>query len=110
VPRDGLVVVLSAQTRESETHPVVTTAELTSPRRSRMLRTRKASLAEELLHRTRRPDTLGTHVPLNGALRMFDAAFWSHAIAWLIGLMAVGATVVTFGALFSMGRSGYRKD
>ncbi|MFE6736751.1 hypothetical protein [Microbacterium sp. NPDC057650] len=41
---------------------------------------------------------------------MFDAAFWSHAIAWLIGLMAVGATVVTIGALFSMGRSGYRKD
>ncbi|WP_281271947.1 hypothetical protein [Microbacterium bovistercoris] len=41
---------------------------------------------------------------------MFDAAFWSHAIAWLIGLMAVGATVVTAGALFAMGRSGYRKD
>ncbi|WP_277884366.1 hypothetical protein [Microbacterium sp. H1-D42] len=41
---------------------------------------------------------------------MLDAAFISHAILWLIGLMAVGAVVATFGALFAMGRSGYRKD
>ncbi|WP_353114491.1 hypothetical protein [Microbacterium sp.] len=41
---------------------------------------------------------------------MFDGAFLSHAILWLIGLMAVGATIFSFGALFAMGRSGYRKD
>lgn len=41
---------------------------------------------------------------------MLDAAFLSHAIAWLIGAMTICAAVVTFGALFAMGRSGYRKD
>lgn len=41
---------------------------------------------------------------------MIDGAFLSHAILWLIGAMAVCATVFTVGALFSMGRSGYRKD
>ncbi|MFB7251662.1 MULTISPECIES: hypothetical protein [unclassified Microbacterium] len=41
---------------------------------------------------------------------MLDGAFLSHAIAWLIGAMAVCAGVFTFGALFAMGRSGYRKD
>lgn len=41
---------------------------------------------------------------------MLDGAFLSHAIAWLIGAMTVCAAVCTFGALFSMGRSGYRKD
>ncbi len=41
---------------------------------------------------------------------MFDGAFFSHAIAWLIGLMSLGAAVAAFGALFSLGRSGYRKD
>ncbi len=41
---------------------------------------------------------------------MLDAAFFSHAIAWLIGAMALCAAVVTFGAMFALGRSGYRKD
>ncbi|GEK87141.1 hypothetical protein [Microbacterium aerolatum] len=41
---------------------------------------------------------------------MFDGAFLSHAIFWLIGAMTVCATVFTIGALFSMGRTGYRKD
>lgn len=41
---------------------------------------------------------------------MLDGAFLSHAIFWLIGAMTVGAIVLTAGALFSMGRSGYRKD
>ena len=41
---------------------------------------------------------------------MFDGAFFSHAIAWLIGAMTVCAGVFTIGALFSLGRSGYRKD
>ncbi|WP_283818247.1 hypothetical protein [Microbacterium sp. CIAB417] len=41
---------------------------------------------------------------------MLDGAFFSHAIAWLIGAMAVCATVGVAGALFAMGRSGYRKD
>ncbi|KJL49226.1 hypothetical protein RS84_00339 [Microbacterium hydrocarbonoxydans] len=41
---------------------------------------------------------------------MLDGAFLSHAIGWLIGAMTLCAAVVTFGALFAMGRSGYRKD
>ncbi|MGO1798429.1 MAG: hypothetical protein ACTH2E_01430 [Microbacterium sp.] len=41
---------------------------------------------------------------------MIDGAFLSHAILWLIGAMTVCATVLTVGALFSMGRTGYRKD
>ncbi|MFT4259939.1 hypothetical protein [Microbacterium sp.] len=41
---------------------------------------------------------------------MLDGAFLSHAIAWLIGAMTICAAVVTLGALFSLGRSGYRKD
>lgn len=41
---------------------------------------------------------------------MLDGAFLSHAIGWLIGAMTLCAAVFTFGALFSMGRSGYRKD
>jgi len=41
---------------------------------------------------------------------MIDGAFLSHAILWLIGAMTVCATVLTAGALFSMGRTGYRKD
>ncbi|GAA2914673.1 hypothetical protein GCM10017596_15850 [Microbacterium keratanolyticum] len=41
---------------------------------------------------------------------MLDAAFLSHALFWLIGAMTVCATVLATAALFSMGRSGYRKD
>jgi hypothetical protein len=41
---------------------------------------------------------------------MLDGVFFSHAIAWLIGAMTVCAAGVTFAALFSLGRSGYRKD
>ena len=41
---------------------------------------------------------------------MFDGAFFSHVIAWVIGAMTVCAAAETFGALFSLGRSGYRKD
>lgn len=41
---------------------------------------------------------------------MLDGAFLSHAIAWLIGAMTLCAAVGAFGALFSLGRSGYRKD
>lgn len=39
---------------------------------------------------------------------MLDAAFLSEAIAWLIGAMAVCATVVTAGALIALARP--RKD
>ena len=35
---------------------------------------------------------------------------YGAGILWLVGLMTVGATVGAFGALWSMGRSGYRKD
>ncbi|MGP6172126.1 hypothetical protein ACTU6U_09975 [Microbacterium sp. A196] len=41
---------------------------------------------------------------------MLDGAFLSHVILWLIGAMALGATVCTVGALFAMGRTSYRKD
>lgn len=41
---------------------------------------------------------------------MTDGVFWTEALAWLIGAMAVAATVLSFGALFALGRSGYRKD
>lgn len=41
---------------------------------------------------------------------MLDGAFLSHALLWLIGAMSVCAVVGSFGALFAMGRSGYRKD
>lgn len=41
---------------------------------------------------------------------MLDGAFLSHALVWLIGAMSVCAVVGSFAALFSMGRSGYRKD
>jgi hypothetical protein len=39
-----------------------------------------------------------------------DGVFLSHALGWLIGGMTVCAAVFTMGALFSLGRSGYRKD
>lgn len=41
---------------------------------------------------------------------MLDGAFLSHVLLWLIGAMTVCAAVASFGALFSMGRSGNRKD
>jgi hypothetical protein len=41
---------------------------------------------------------------------MIDGAFLSHVIGWLIGAMAVCATVFSIGALCAMGRTGYRKD
>ncbi|MFF7293439.1 hypothetical protein ACFY9N_13005 [Microbacterium sp. NPDC008134] len=41
---------------------------------------------------------------------MLDGAFFSHVILWVIGAMTVCATLASFGALFAMGRSGYRKD
>jgi len=39
-----------------------------------------------------------------------DYGWMTHALMWLIGLMAVGATVGVVGAFWSMGRSAYRKD
>ncbi|WP_162722368.1 hypothetical protein [Microbacterium sp. PM5] len=39
-----------------------------------------------------------------------DYGWMSHALLWIIGLMSVGATVAVVGALFTLGRSGYRKD
>ena len=41
---------------------------------------------------------------------MLDGAFFSHVILWVIGAMTVCATGFTFAALFSLGRTGYRKD
>jgi len=41
---------------------------------------------------------------------MLDAAFLSHALYWLIGAMTVCGAVMMMAAMFSMGRSGYRKD
>jgi len=39
-----------------------------------------------------------------------DYGWISHAFVWLIGAMTLVAVVGTVGALFSMGRSAYRKD
>lgn len=39
-----------------------------------------------------------------------DYGWMSHALMWLIGLMTVAATVGSVAALWSMGRSNYRKD
>ncbi|WP_300265647.1 hypothetical protein [Microbacterium sp.] len=41
---------------------------------------------------------------------MLDGAFLSHVLFWLIGAMSVGAVALMTGALFAMGRTGYRKD
>ncbi|MFJ2370548.1 hypothetical protein [Microbacterium sp. NPDC087665] len=41
---------------------------------------------------------------------MLDGAFLSHVLLWVIGAMTVCAAIGSFAALFSMGRSGYRKD
>ncbi len=40
---------------------------------------------------------------------MIDGAFLSHVILWSIGVLAVVGAVLTAGAFWSMGRSGYRK-
>lgn len=39
-----------------------------------------------------------------------DYGWMSHALLWIIGLMSVGSAVAVVGALFTLGRSGYRKD
>ena len=77
------------------------TSVLTSPRRLRM--------PAHARHIPRR-GTTPSYRKRRYAVAMLDAAFMSHAILWLIGAMALGAIVTTAGALFAMGRSGYRKD
>lgn len=39
-----------------------------------------------------------------------DYGWLSHALMWVIGAMSVCAVLGAAGALWSMGRSGYRKD
>ncbi|WP_267238055.1 hypothetical protein [Microbacterium sp. VKM Ac-2870] len=39
-----------------------------------------------------------------------DYGWMSHALLWIVGLMSVCATVGVVGAIWSLGRSGYRKD
>ncbi len=41
---------------------------------------------------------------------MFDPVLASHALVWLLGAMTVCSIVGAFAALFSLGRSGNRKD
>jgi len=41
---------------------------------------------------------------------MLDAAFLSHVIFWITGAIVVCGTVSCVGAMYVMGRSGYRKD
>lgn len=41
---------------------------------------------------------------------MLDGAFFSHVIHWVIGAMSVFTAIACSAALFSLGRSGYRKD
>ena len=39
-----------------------------------------------------------------------DYGWMSHALMWIVGLMSVCALVGAVRAMWSMGRSGYRKD
>ena len=39
-----------------------------------------------------------------------DYGWMSHALMWIVGLMSVCALVGAVGAMWSRGRSGYRKD
>lgn len=39
-----------------------------------------------------------------------DYGWMSHALLWIIGAMSLVATVGAVAAMWSMGRSGYRKD
>lgn len=39
-----------------------------------------------------------------------DYGWMSHALMWFVGGISVIAAVGAVAALFSMGRSGYRKD
>ena len=39
-----------------------------------------------------------------------DAAAFSDVVLWVISGMVLCTTIFVTGALFSMGRSGYRKD
>lgn len=39
-----------------------------------------------------------------------EYGWMTHALLWLIGLMSVVAAVGTVGALFTLGRSSYKKD
>ncbi len=39
-----------------------------------------------------------------------DYGWMSHALLWLIGLMSVVATLGCAGAMWALGRAGYRKD
>jgi len=41
---------------------------------------------------------------------MDTASLLSHLILWSIGGLAALGTILTIGAFWSMGRSGYRKD
>jgi len=39
-----------------------------------------------------------------------EYGWMTHAFVWLVGLISVGGVVGAAAALWSMGRSGYRKD
>ena len=39
-----------------------------------------------------------------------DYGWMSHALMWIVGLMSVCAGLGAVAAMFSLGRSGYRKD
>ncbi|GAA3914989.1 hypothetical protein GCM10022382_21530 [Microbacterium invictum] len=39
-----------------------------------------------------------------------DYGWMTHLIFWIIGAMAVVGGIGAIGAMWSMGRSGYRKD
>ena len=41
---------------------------------------------------------------------MIDGVFLSHVLVWSIAAMTAVGAVLTVGACWSMGRSGYRKD
>ncbi len=41
---------------------------------------------------------------------MIDGVFFSHVVVWSIGALTAVGAVLTAGAFWSMGRSGYRQD
>ncbi len=41
---------------------------------------------------------------------MIDGVLLSHVLLWSIGALTVIGAVMTAGAFWSMGRSGFRKD
>lgn len=62
----------------------------------------------DVLKSTSDTATMKTHRSHRGG--PMDYGWMSHALLWLVGILSIGATVGFAGALWSLGRSNYRKD